>query len=210
MYAQKSFREDRIPVLQDFVRTRPFATLVGSSPGQGIQVSHLPLLLETSDGLGRLKGHLARANPHCSVLEGGDAVAVFQGPHAYVSPNWYASKEEHGRVVPTWNYLAVHARGPVRLLGEDELRTLLEDLTDEHEASQPTPWRVSDAPEDFIQASMRAIAGFEMEIRSLEGIWKMSQNRSTEDQSGAVAGLREGSATEREVADCIARVGGKE
>lgn len=208
MYAASSFREDRLPVLRDFIRDHPFACLVSQS-AQGLQASHVPLILDENQGpFGALHGHVARANPQWKSLVEGEVLAIFQGPHAYISPSWYPSKREHGRVVPTWNYLAVHAHGRARVFDDAKsLRTILESLTDQQESRRATPWKVSDAPDDYVENAMRAIVGFELTLTRLEGIWKVSQNRPAADRLGAAAGLREGSPLDREVADWVERLG---
>lgn len=208
MYAAKSFREDRLSVLQDFIAGHPFAVVVSQSP-QGLQASHAPLVLDRAQGPnGVLRGHFARANSHWQSLAGAEVLSIFQGPHAYITPSWYASKKEHGRVVPTWDYLAVHAYGSARVFDDaKELRALLVALTDQQEASRPAPWKVSDAPNEYIDDAMRAIVGFEVALTRIEGIWKMSQNRPAADQAGVVEGLREGSPMDHEVADWVERLG---
>lgn len=207
MYAAKSFREERLPVLHEFMRENSFATLVTTDKG-GMRASHVPLILdETSGDTGRLVGHVARANPQWRDLADADEVLViFQGPQAYISPGWYASKQEHGKVVPTWNYLAVHAYGKPRVF-EDvaSLREMLDALTTQHEASQTAPWKVSDAPEEYIEDAMRGIVGFELSLTRIEGTWKMSQNRSAADRAGAAEGLREGG--DAAVADLVDSLG---
>jgi transcriptional regulator len=134
---------------------------------------------------------VARANPLWQkVSDGSDVLAIFQGPNRYISPKWYPSKQEHGRVVPTWNYLVVHGRGRITWHHDlNWLRKLLEALTDVHEDSE-LPWRVSDAPEDFVERMLSAIVGFEIRIADLKGMWKLSQNRSAEDRLGVIAGLK--------------------
>ncbi|HVW74511.1 MAG TPA: FMN-binding negative transcriptional regulator [Rhizomicrobium sp.] len=187
MYVPDHFREDRPERLRDAMRAISFATLVTS----GLEANHLPLLL---DG-GVLRGHVARANP---VWKAGDgtALAIFLGPQAYVSPNLYPSKAETGKAVPTWNYIAVHARGPIRWIQDAGwIRKLVSDLTDAHEAPRPDSWAVSDAPEGYVDAMVRAIVGFELTIETLEGKYKLSQNREARDRAGVrEAFLREGRA----------------
>jgi len=210
MYAPKSFRENRLPVLHDFIRENAFASVV-TNGADGMRASHVPLILDATHGThGRLFGHVARANPQWRDLaEADEVLAIFQGPQAYISPTLYPSKKEHGKVVPTWDYLAVHAYGPARVFEDAaSLRELLESLTDKHESAQNIPWKVSAAPDGYIEDAMRAIVGFELSLSRIEGIWKMSQNRSREDRAGAAAGLRQGG--EHEVADLIERLGGDE
>lgn len=190
MYLPAAFRQDDLTELHAQIQANPFALLASTGSG-GMQASHLPLLLEPEEGeFGTLYGHFARANPHWRELHGAEALAVFSGPDAYVSPNWYPSKAEHGKVVPTWNYIAVHARGPVELIEEPErLLQIVSRLSDRHEAARPQPWAVSDAPRDYLDGMLRAIVGFALPIRRLEGKWKLSQNRSAADQAGVRDGL---------------------
>ena len=192
MYVPPHFREDQVPVLHDFIRAAPLATLVSSTPA-GLFASHLPLLINPEPApFGTLSGHLARANPHWKeAAPGVEALAVFTGPGAYITPAWYATKQETGKVVPTWNYAAVHAYGTLRFF-EDEasLLKLVTRLTETHEAKRAEPWAVSDAPPDFVRGMLRAIVGFELTVTRLEGKWKMSQNRPPADVPRVVEGLR--------------------
>ena len=182
MYVPDHFREDRPEVLHDAVRRIGFATLVT----QGLEANHLPMLL----GDGVLRGHVARANP---VWKAGacEALAIFLGPHAYVSPSWYPSKAETGKAVPTWNYIAVHARGRMRWMDDAEwLRAHVGQLSATHEAGRDVPWMISDAPAGYIDSMLRGIVGFELSIQMLEGKWKLSQNRDEADRAGTREGLR--------------------
>jgi transcriptional regulator len=181
MYVPDHFREDRPEVLADAVRRIGFATLVTT----GLEANHLPMLLQH----GVLRGHVARANP---VWKQGDgaALAIFLGPHAYVSPNWYPSKAETGKAVPTWNYITVHAHGRLTLRDDPAwLRSHVGALSAAHEAASATPWSVADAPADYIDSMLRAIVGFEISVTRLEGKWKLSQNRSTDDRGAVRAEL---------------------
>jgi transcriptional regulator len=179
MYVPDAFREDRPDVLRDAVRRIGFATLVTLGP-DGIVANHLPILLEDDV----LRGHVARANPVWKAGEG-EALAIFLGPQAYVSPNWYPSKAETGKAVPTWNYITVHAKGRIRWIQDaDWLRAHVTLLSDAHEAPRPDPWKVSDAPESFVEALLRAIVGFELEITQLDGKYKLTQNRDAADREG--------------------------
>jgi transcriptional regulator len=181
MYVPAHFREDRPDVLHDAVRRIGFATLVT----QGLEANHLPMLLEG----GVLRGHVARANPVWK-QGGGEALAIFLGPHAYVSPNWYPSKAETGKAVPTWNYLTVQARGTIQWIQDtDWLRNHVSALSDRHEAGRAAPWAVSDAPANYVEALLRAIVGFELTVTKLEGKWKLSQNRDAADRAGVRGGL---------------------
>lgn len=190
MYIPPSNAEHRPEVMLGFIEAHPLATLVTSS-SDGLFATHLPLLLDRAAGPhGTLEGHVARANPHHRQAVEGEALVIFQGPDAYVSPAWYAAKAEHGRVVPTWNYVAVHAYGALRFDDDPAyLRRHLEALTARHEAGRPEPWAVGDAPAEFVEGLQRAIVGVRIEITRLEGKWKMSQNRSAADIDGVVRAL---------------------
>lgn len=209
MYVPSHFGEDRIPALHDAIDTAGLATLV-TLGATGLDASHVPMLLDRSAGaLGTLHGHIARPNPQWkSAAPDLPALAIFLGPEAYVTPSWYATKQQTGEVVPTWNYVAVHAHGRVRFFDDEErLLALVTKLTEAHEAPRPHPWAVSDAPAEFIRAHLKGIIGFELPIAKLEGKWKMSQNRPAEDRAGVVQGLgREG---EPEVAALVERGAGR-
>jgi transcriptional regulator len=194
MYVPTAFNEQRAEVLHDLIRAAPFATLVVPT-AQGLEANHIPLLLRLEGGA-RLVGHVARANPVWKLEPTGEALAVFGGAQGYVSPSAYASKAEHGKVVPTWNYVVVHAHGRLRWIEEDAwLAALLEDLTGAHEAARPEPWQVSDAPADFVARTRQGVVGLELVITRLEGKLKLSQNRSLADREGVVALLeRQGDA----------------
>jgi transcriptional regulator len=191
MYLPASFRQDDLAELQAQILANPFA-LLASAGSEGVQASHLPLLLAPGEGeFGTLYGHFARANPHWRDFQNGaEALAVFSGPDAYITPSWYAAKAEHGKVVPTWNYIAVHARGPIELIEEPQrLLQIVSRLSDRHESGRPQPWAVSDAPREYIDSMLRAIVGFALPIRQLQGKWKLGQNRSAVDQAGVRDGL---------------------
>lgn len=191
IYVPPAFREDRAPVLHALIRAHPLATLV-TAGSSGPVANLLPFdLVETSGGA-VLRAHLARANPQCDDLRAGaGTLVIFQGPEAYVTPSWYAAKAEHGRVVPTWNYAVVQVRGRPRVHdAPDWLAAQVARLTDRHEAGRAHPWAVTDAPEPFVAAQLRAIVGLEIPIERIEGKWKMSQNRSEADRQGVAEGLR--------------------
>jgi len=191
MYCPAAFRQDDLPSLHAQIQASGLA-IVTSSGAQGLQASHLPLLLEPGEGeFGTLYGHFARANPHWRDLaDGAEALVVFNGPDAYVHPGWYPAKAEHGKVVPSWNYIAVHAWGQAEVFDEPErLLELVSRLSERHERGRAQPWAVSDAPRDYIDTMLRAIVGFALPIRRLEGKWKLSQNRSSNDQAGVRTGL---------------------
>jgi len=190
MYRPPHFREERKEVLHAAMAQIGFAALVSTS----LDATQMPLLLDASDGeLGTLSGHMARANPHWKAVAGAresQGLAIFLGPHAYVSPNWYPSKAEHGKAVPTWNYIAVHARGIVTVHDDPVwLRARLEKLTGAHETGRPAPWNVSDAPEAYIVAQLKGIVGISLRITALEGNWKLSQNKADADHEGVRAAL---------------------
>lgn len=185
MYVPDHFREDRPDVLHDAMRQIGFSTLITAD----MEANHLPMLLEEGVATAVLRGHVARANP---VWKKGDgaALAIFLGPHAYVSPGWYPSKAETGKAVPTWNYLTVHARGPIRWLQDAAwLRAHVGALSDRHEAGRDMPWALSDAPAGYVDALLRAIVGFEIAIEAVQGKWKFSQNRDAADRQGVRDGL---------------------
>ncbi|WP_413719777.1 FMN-binding negative transcriptional regulator [Silicimonas sp. MF1-12-2] len=191
MYLPQMFREERIEVLHQLIRTHPLGALV-THTGGALSADHVPLLLDAGpDGKDRLRGHLAAANPLCKADPGDlDVLVIFQGPQTYVSPSWYPSKQEHGKVVPTWNYAVVHVEGTLRFhRASDWLHTQVTDLTDRHEASRDLPWAVSDAPDDFVDRQLRAIVGIEIAVRTITGKWKVSQNRAPADRNGVARGL---------------------
>ncbi len=195
MYLPSHFREDRVPVLHQAIRRAGLGTLVTVGP-QDLDASHVPMLLDPQpEPFGTLYGHIARSNPQWRSAQADiQALAIFLGPDAYITPSWYATKRQSGKVVPTWNYVAVHAHGRVRFFEEPErLLSLVTKLTEANEAGRAQPWAVSDAPEQFIRAHLAGIVGFELPIARLEGKWKMSQNRPAEDRASVVEGLeREG------------------
>ena len=190
MYLPAAFAETRVEVLHALMRERPFATLV-TRGAEGIAADHLPLRLAVgTDGTCRLLGHVARANPLWRTAAGSEALAICHGPQAYVTPSWYPTKREHGRAVPTWNYVVVHARGRLAAFDDPQrLRALLDDLVDHHEAMQPEPWRVADAPDDYLATMLGAIVGIEIDVTELTGKWKTSQNQPAENRRGVAAGL---------------------
>ncbi|MBL8663459.1 MAG: FMN-binding negative transcriptional regulator, partial [Candidatus Odyssella sp.] len=177
--------------LGEFMRAHPFATLV-SLGGEGLVGTHLPMLWDPEPGPhGTLTGHIARPNPHGKgARDGVESLAIFTGAQAYISPGWYPSKREHGKVVPTWNYVAMHAYGALRIVDDAEwLRRVVTRLTELHESFSAVPWKVADAPDAFIDQMLKGIVGVELAITRLEGKWKLSQNRPEPDQAGTIAGL---------------------
>jgi transcriptional regulator len=192
MYQPPHFRENRLEVQHALIRAQPLGLLVTAGPG-GLQANHIPFLVE-ADGSphGKLRAHLARANPQLAELAAvEECLVAFQGPQAYISPSLYPTKHEHGKVVPTWNYITVHAWGRPRVIDDVAwLRRQVEDLTAHNERSRPAAWLVSDAPEPYVAAQLKGIVGLEISIARIEGKWKVSQNRPAVDRVGVVAGLR--------------------
>lgn len=186
MYMPKHFEETRTEALHALIRTYPFATVVTHATG-GLTANHLPF--ELVDGV--LHGHVARGN-ELAQQDGAEVLLVFQGPDGYISPNWYPSKHETGREVPTWNYAVVHVHGRLRVIDDAAwMRRLLETLTDHHEAGQPQPWKITDAPDDHIEKSLRAIVGLEVAVERIEGKFKLNQNHPARNRAGVIAGLRQ-------------------
>ncbi len=193
MYIPAPFAETDRAVLHAFITSHPLGALTTSSPTHGLYATHLPLVLDPAQGAhGTLRGHIARMNPHhVKAADTHDALVLFTGANAYITPAWYPSKAQHGKVVPTWNYVAVHVAGTVRFIDDrDFLLRHLHTLTTQHEAAQAHPWAMSDAPSAYIDQQLKGIIGVEIEIVSLEGKWKMSQNRSDEDIGGVIHGLQ--------------------
>ncbi|TGR29108.1 MULTISPECIES: FMN-binding negative transcriptional regulator [unclassified Mesorhizobium] len=191
MYTPPAFRDDDKDSLMATIRAARLANLV-TATADGPLATPLPLFLDETEGEhGVIHGHLARANPQWRIPAIGDGLAVFMGPDAYVTPSWYATKQETGKVVPTWNYAAVHAYGPVEFFDDaDRLLEVVTRLTNLHEGARDAPrWAVSDAPPDFIQSQLRGIVGLRMPVVRLEGKRKMSQNRNAADRAGVAAGL---------------------
>ena len=192
MFIPSDFAETRIDVMQALMHAHPLATLVASTK-QGLDGHHLPMHLDPSRGpFGVLQGHIARANPvREHAAEGIDALAVFHGAQAYITPSWYATKRETGKVVPTWNYVAVHAHGRLRVIDDPQwLRGHLERLVTEQESRETHPWKISDAPPDYVETLLKGIVGIELDIDRLEGKWKASQNHPAENREGVIEGLQ--------------------
>jgi transcriptional regulator len=206
MYVPPHFAEEDLATLHRTIRAARLATLV-TLGSEGMEASHVPILLDEGEGpRGAIRGHLARPNPQwrrASVET--PALVIFLGPDAYVTPNWYATKRETGKVVPTWNYLAIHAYGRIEFFEDPvRLRAIVTELTELHEGKRAQPWAVSDAPPDFIAAHLRGIIGFRIVIDRLEGKWKLSQNRPAADRQGVIEGLEgEGGIPEAAVAQAM-------
>jgi transcriptional regulator len=205
VYVPDHFRESRVAVIQAFVNKHPLATLVANT-ADGLTANHIPLQSTLhADGTGLLRGHIARANSLWRRLENDSAVlAIFTGADTYVSPNWYPSKQEQGKAVPTWNYATVHLKGTIHFIDDAPwLRDFVGTLTDIHEQPRTHPWHVSDAPADYIEGMLRAIVGFEIIVTSTVGKFKGSQNRSAADRAGVGAGLREEGRTASEIDELV-------
>jgi transcriptional regulator len=193
MYTPKAFEVTDLPTLHAAMKQSELATLI-TTTNRGLVATHLPLLLDETRGeYGTLTGHVSRANLQWQETNpDAEALIIFLGPDAYVSPSWYPAKQETGRVVPTWNYAAIHVYGHLTFFEDPErLRTVVTELTRKHEAAFPGPWQVTDAPAAYIDSQLKAIVGFECQILRLEGKRKFSQNRSLEDRLGVIEGLRE-------------------
>ncbi|MBM3218806.1 MAG: FMN-binding negative transcriptional regulator [Candidatus Rokubacteria bacterium] len=190
MYNPKHFEETRVDVLHAHIRAHPLGALVVMTP-EGLDANHIPIEVDPDPApFGTLRGHIARANPVWRQAHEAPALAIFQGPSTYISPAWYVTKRETAKVVPTWNYAVVHAHGTLRFIDDrDWLRAFVTRLTDRHEAGRPEPWKVTDAPADYVDNMVGAIIGLELPIARLVGKWKVSQNRPPRDREGVVEGL---------------------
>ncbi|MEM6818143.1 MAG: FMN-binding negative transcriptional regulator [Pseudomonadota bacterium] len=194
MYEIEHFNEDRLAVQQALVEKHPLGLLICNDDNGRSVANPVPFTLDRNSGeRGTLKAHLARPNSQWRLLQAAaDCLVVFQGAEAYISPNWYPTKKVHGKVVPTWDYMIVQIRGkPVVHQDPDWLRAQIEHLTARHEASQPKPWKVDDAPPRFTKAMLNGIVGIEIPITEIHGKWKLSQNRSVQDVAGVRDGLTE-------------------
>lgn len=191
MYLPKHFQENRVEVLHDLIRSHPLATLITVSNGAP-NANHIPMHVDDSPApFGTLRGHVARANPILDDWQAaGETLAIFHGPDTYITPSWYETKKETGKVVPTWNFVVVHAYGVVRVLDDPvSLREELDALIDNNEARFPEPWSLTDAPAEFTERLMQHIVAFEMPVTRLIGKWKVSQNQPRKNQEGVIAGL---------------------
>ncbi len=193
MYLPSHFEETRIDVLHTAIRAQPLGLLITLADA-GLQANPIPFLIDSGPSpLGTLRGHVARANPLWRDSRADvNALIVFQGPQAYISPSMYATKAATGKVVPTWNYVTVQARGRLRAIDDAKwVRGLVERLTQTHETQRAVPWAVSDAPDDYIETMLRAIVGIEIELSALQGKWKVTQNRNAADRQGVAYGLEQ-------------------
>lgn len=190
VYIPSQFKQEDPAAIHEMMRRVRFVSLITNSE-RGLVATQAPVLFDANEGEhGVLRGHIARANPQWKETTASEALAIFTGPNAYISPQWYAAKREHGRVVPTWNYVAVHAYGVIHFTdNREKLLDIVTRLTEMHEASFEHPWKVSDAPADYVEAMLKAIVAFELKITRIEGSWKLSQNRSEADRAGTMAGL---------------------
>ena len=199
MYQPAHFKEDRLEVQHALIKAHPFGLLISSS-AEGLEANGVPFLVDAAPAsLGILRTHVARVNSQWKNLDGQNVLVVFQGPQTYISPSLYETKRETGKVVPTWNYVMVQVKG-VASVHEDHvwLSTQIRALTQTHEAGRSAPWAVDDAPERYIESQMNGIVGIEIPITSIEGKWKVSQNRPEADRRGVAEGL-----TDQEVAKLV-------
>jgi transcriptional regulator len=193
MYIPRANQEDRTLVIHKLMAEQPFASLITMGTS-GLFATHIPMVLE-QDGtpFGHLKGHISRANQQWREFTPSiEALAIFSGPQHYITPSWYPEKQKTAKVVPTWNYVVVHAYGHLKVIEDSQwLMAHLESLVNIHEAGSPLPWKISDAPADYIASQIKGIVGLEIVITRLEGKWKVSQNRSEQDRAGVAEGLAE-------------------
>ncbi|MET0276806.1 MAG: FMN-binding negative transcriptional regulator [Pseudorhodoplanes sp.] len=193
LYLPPAFRESDVAVLQAQIRAIGFGSLITTAKDGGILISQFPVMLDTAIGtLGQLRCHVSRANPQWRESDlTKPGIVMFSGPDAYVSPSWYPSKHEHGKAVPTWNYITICARGLLEVYDDREsLMAHVTELTELHEAAFPEPWKVTDAPTDYMERQLKGIVGFRLTIEALEGKKKLSQNRSVEDRDGVAEALQ--------------------
>jgi len=209
MYEPPHFREDRIEVQHNLIRAHPRGLLITAGPS-GLLANPIPFLIDSGTSeRGTLRAHLAVANPQWRELAAVEqCLVVFQGPQEYVSPSWYPTKRETGKVVPTWNYVTVHAWGRPQVIEDAAwLRRQLDDLTLLKEGTRPAPWKVDDAPAPYVTSQMKGIVGVEIPIERIEGKWKVSQNRPQADRAGVIGGLRGGGVSAETMATLVAERG---
>lgn len=207
MYLPPHFAETDEAVMRALITAHPLGLLISTSQS-GVLANPVPFLVSENDGVTTLRAHVSKANEQWRhIKDGAEVLVVFQGVDTYVTPSWYAAKAEHGKVVPTWNYAMVQARGPATMHeGPDWLGQQVAELTTRHEADRPDPWKVDDAPEKYVAAQLRGIVGIEIKPAQLTGKWKVSQNRPEADRRGVHAGLIEND--EDQMADLVALYGG--
>ena len=205
MYSPKHFVESDPHTLLALMKEHPLAMLVRG--GGELAADVLPVQVERVGDAWRITAHVARANPLWREADGQPVLLVFQGPQAYVSPNWYPSKFQHGKAVPTWNYAMVQVHGTLRAHDDAGwVRGMVTQLTERHESGRPVPWHVSDAPADFLEATLKAIVGIEIEVTRVEAKFKLSQNRDAADRTGVVLGLEADASLNRQPeADALAQ-----
>lgn len=212
MYLPSHFKEERVDVVHSLMREHPLGALVTLGP-DGLNANHIPFMIDPKPPpFGTLRGHVARANPAWRDFSRDvEALVIFQGPQAYVTPSWYATKRQTGKVVPTYNYLVVHVYGPLRAIEDPAwLRGFVERLANRFEAGRAQPWKITDAPADFIEKQLQAIVGIEIPVTRLRGKWKVSQNRPAADREGVIRGLQEmGDVDAAAIADWIKRASGQ-
>ena len=205
MYIPAHFAETDVATLHQAIEDSPLGALIVASQA-GLEANHVPFELDRTKGeWGTLRCHVARSNDVWKYADGAECLVIFEGASAYISPSLYQTKKENGKVVPTYNYVAVHAHGRI-VVHEDHkwLRALVGHLTQKFEAPRPEPWKMGDAPQDYVEEMLGKIVGMEIAVTRLEGKWKMSQNRSVADRSGVVTGLRESAkAGDRAVAEIV-------
>jgi transcriptional regulator len=190
MYIPKKFLQDDINKLKGMMANHSFATLITHNES-GIEANHIPFFLNTSAGKEVLHGHIAKANPLWkNIKDKSEVLIIFNGPNCYISPNYSPTKQENGKAVPTWNYVTVHVKGIVTFIDDEQWNlTMLNNLTTLHEANQPVPWSINDAPQEYIDRMLSAIVGLEIDIVSISGKWKVSQNQVAVNQQGIIKGL---------------------
>lgn len=191
MHKLKVFQQSNIEHLHQIINDYPFSTLMVSTKS-GIEVDHLPMILTIDDGVVRLQGHIAKANPLAKLVnDETKATIIFHGPNCYISPNYYPTKKENGKAVPTWNYIVVHVTGAIKCIHDNDWKLdFLNRLTDKHESNSDEPWSISDAPQKYIEKMLPVIVGLEVQIESIEGKWKVSQDKPEINQQGVVEGLQ--------------------
>ena len=193
MYIPKRFLKDDIDKSKGMMVNHSFATLITHNES-GVEANHIPLILNKLGQKDVLQGHIAKANPLWkNIKDKSEVLIIFNGPNCYISPNYYPTKQENGKVVPTWNYISVHVKGIVSFIHDDQwILKMLNDLTNQYEANQPVPWSVSDAPQAYIDKMLSAIVGLEIDILSITGKWKVSQDKTEENKQGIIRGLSQG------------------
>ena len=204
MHVPKKFEQNDLTQFTDLINNYPFATLITNSE-LGLEANHIPFILDQSNGKNILQGHIAKVNSLWKNLKDkSEVLVVFHGPNCYISPNYYPTKKETGKVVPTWNYVAVHVKGVLSYVHDEDWKLdLLNDLTTQHEAGQVIPWSILDAPEEYIQKMLSAIVGLEVDITSITGQWKLSQNQPDVNRLGVVAGLSLENGSHQAIAELV-------